>query len=62
MKNKWTPAAALVLNTPAGEDNMSVAARVLKNERANQSRLRQAGEWNHNSRKIRAKREQPAQI
>jgi hypothetical protein len=52
MKNKWTPAAALVLNTPAGEDNMSLAARVLKNERANQSRLRQAGEWNHNSRKI----------
>jgi hypothetical protein len=62
MKNKWTPVAALVLNTPAGEDNMSVAARVLKNERANQSRLRQAGEWNHNSRKIRAKREQPVQI
>jgi hypothetical protein len=35
MKNKRTPAAALVLNMPAGEDNMSLAARVLKNERAN---------------------------
>jgi hypothetical protein len=55
MKSKWKPAAALVLNTRAGEDNMSLAARVLKNERANQSRLKAGGRMNSQQQKNRSK-------
>jgi hypothetical protein len=55
MKSKWKPAAALVLNTRAGEDNMSLAARVLKNERANQSRLKAGRRMNSQQQKNRSK-------
>jgi hypothetical protein len=44
-----------VLNTRAGEDNMSLAARVLKNERANEGRLKAGGRMNSQQQKNQSK-------